>query len=291
MRIMICGSKGQIGSDCVRVFQTGNQLGFYDKPEFDIIDASQVDRQITGFSPDVVINCAAFTKVDECESSRELAWHVNALAPGHLAKSCSATGSVLVHLSTDYVFDGLKELPEPYGETDEANPVSIYGKSKLEAEIQVASTSDHYIILRTAWVYGINGHNFLKTMLRLALANPDQPINVVNDQFGSPTWSHDLALQIKMLIKKKGLGIYHATSEGSCSWYELAIYFLKKMNVSHGIVPCSSKIYPQSAKRPKNSILDNRRLKREGFNLMPDWKLGVDRFVARYGEQLLDFPE
>lgn len=288
MKVLICGGNGQLGWDCQRVFGKENEVAAYDLPELDITDKGRVEAVISGFMPDVVINCAAYTQVDKCETEIELARLVNVDGPGFIAEACKAVNAAMVHISTDYVFDGAKEPPDAYTERDEVNPLSVYGKTKLEGERRVAQITDNHIIVRTAWLYGINGSNFLKTMLRLALLNPEKPIKVVDDQFGSPTWSLRLALQLERLVQIKGQGIYHATAEGYCSWYELAVYFLKQIEVPFNIVPCTTADYPTAAKRPANSILENSRLKRSDNNRMTGWRYGVDHFTARFGQQLID---
>lgn len=288
MKVLICGGNGQLGWDCQRVFGKENEVAAYDLPELDITDKGRVEAVISGFMPDVVINCAAYTQVDKCETEIELARLVNVDGPGFIAEACKAVNAAMVHISTDYVFDGAKEPPDAYTERDEVNPLSVYGKTKLEGERRVAQITDNHIIVRTAWLYGINGSNFLKTMLRLAMLNPEKQIKVVDDQFGSPTWSLRLALQLERLVQIKGQGIYHATAEGYCSWYELAVYFLKQIEVPFNIVPCTTADYPTAAKRPANSILENARLKRSDNNRMTGWRYGVDHFTARFGQQLID---
>ncbi|NQU13509.1 MAG: sugar nucleotide-binding protein, partial [Desulfobacteraceae bacterium] len=181
-----------------------------------------------------------------------------------------------------------KRVPEPYTETDDANPISYYGVTKYEAERAIRSRTDNHVILRTAWLYGIRGHNFLKTMLSLALKNPEREIKVVNDQFGSPTWSFRLALQIEKLMDVEGRGTYHATSQGYCTWYELATHFLDKMDVPHCFVPCTTEEYPTPASRPINSILENHRLKKAGVDLMEEWRNDLEQFVSMFEEKLVN---
>lgn len=289
MKILVCGSRGQLGWDCRRVFEKEeNEVKIFQRPELDITKKDNVRESFASFRPDVVINCAAYTQVDKCESERQVAWAVNVEGPENLAQECRDSGALLVHVSTDYVFDGKKEPPLSYSETDTVNPLSVYGETKLEGEKRVADLTDNHIIVRTAWLYGIAGNNFLKTMLRLALGSPEKTIKVVNDQFGSPTWTLRLALQIEHLIQIRGQGIYHATSEGYCSWYELALYFLKCMEVPSNIVPCTTEQYPTPAIRPANSILENAKLKRSDDNRMTGWRHGVENFVSRYRHQLID---
>jgi dTDP-4-dehydrorhamnose reductase len=287
MKILITGNKGQLGNDCTQVFRAFHEIMPTDLEELDITHLPDVEGTIEAFRPDWIVNCAAYTHVDACETQRNLAWQVNVEGPRNLALCVEKYGGKLIHISTDYVFGGKKPIPEPYVEDDEPDPSSYYGKTKLEGERSVRQTTDRYIIIRTAWLYGIKGHNFLKTMLGLALKNPHKEIKVVNDQFGSPTWSYQLALQIAKVIDVKGKGTYHATAEGYCSWYQLASDFLAKMEIPHVVVPCTTKEYPTQAVRPVNSILENERLKVAGINLMIDWRNNLDQFVSRFREHLL----
>nr|HDN00036.1 dTDP-4-dehydrorhamnose reductase [Deltaproteobacteria bacterium] len=288
MKILICGGDGQLGTDCAQVLQGPHEVFALTLNELDITNSSDVDKVIGNYVPDVILNCAAYTNVDACETERELAWKVNAEGPRNLASWAAKYGGQLIHISSDYVFDGRKKPPEGYVEEDEPGPLSYYGKTKLEGELAVMQTTDQHIILRTAWLYGIHGRNFLKTILRTALKNPDKKLKVVNDQFGSPTWSYRLALQISALIEKKGRGIYHAAGEGYCTWYELAGHFLLEMGVQNSLTPCTSEEYPTPALRPRNSILENRRLKKTGNNLMINWFHDVNQFVSNFQEQLLN---
>jgi dTDP-4-dehydrorhamnose reductase len=288
MKILICGAGGQLGYDCTRVLGEIHDITAVDIDDLDITDTGAVRDSILRFSPDIVINCAAFTKVDDCETEKALAWKVNVEGPENLALCVEKYGGKLVHISTDYVFDGRKDPPDSYAEDDQVNPISFYGKTKLEGELAVRRTTERHIIVRTAWVFGIKGHNFLKTMLKLALKDPGNSIKVVNDQFGSPTWSYSLSVQIEKLIKANGLGTYHATSGGYCSWYELAGFFLGRMDIEHSLIPCSTDDFPTPAARPHNSILENRRLKEAGINIMQDWKAEVERFVEKFRAPLFD---
>jgi len=229
MKLLILGGKGQLGSDCTKVLKETHDVMSVDLDELDITDVSEMEAVVKDFSADVMVNCAAFTRVDDCESERDLACRVNIEGPSNLAVVAKKEGSRLIHISTDYVFDGRKKVPEAYTEKDDPDPISYYGVTKLAAEEAIRRITGNHIILRTAWLYGIRGQNFLKTMLTLALKDPQREIKIVNDQFGSPTWSYRLALQIERLIESGRNGTFHATSEGYCTWYELATYFLGKM--------------------------------------------------------------
>jgi dTDP-4-dehydrorhamnose reductase len=288
MKILICGGKGQLGSDCTRVLSRKYDVASMGSKELDITDPAAVHQAVEEIAPDLILNCAAFTKVDECETKKDLAWGVNAEGPKNLALISGSLGLRLIHISTDYVFDGRKKVPEPYTEADDPNPLSYYGMTKLEGEKAITEATDDYIILRTAWLYGIQGHNFLKTILKLALGDPKGTISVVNDQFGSPTWSYRLAQQIMKLIEIRGGGTYHASSDGYCTWYELATAFLEKIGISHSIIPCTTEEYPLPAVRPVNSILENQRLNHAKANVMGHWKDGLDQFVLKSKGRLLE---
>ena len=258
-----------------------------DRDALDITRADAVDAAIQRFRPAVVINCAAYTQVDQCESRPRDARQVNARGPANLARSVAKAGGHLVHISTDYVFAGRKPVPEPYDENDRPNPVSCYGQTKFEGEEIIRQTTPHHLIVRTSWLYGMNGANFLKTILGRALHHPAREIRVVDDQFGSPTWSWGLALQLARLISAGWHGTCHASAEGHGSWYALARLFLQHMQVPHKIVPCTSQAYVTAARRPQNSILANNRLKAGGLNMMPDWREDLARFVTAFRNRLI----
>ncbi|MBC8207533.1 MAG: dTDP-4-dehydrorhamnose reductase [Kiritimatiellaeota bacterium] len=282
-KTIIIGCNGQLGTDCMQVLDGADGIDF---PEIDIADRFQCLEKLDALRPAVIVNCAAYTAVDACESD-PACWKVNADGPKHLAEWAAANQAFLVHVSTDYVFSGDKPLFEASVETDVTGPVSEYGKSKLAGEQAVLESGASAAILRTAWLYGANGKNFLKTMLRLTLQNPGREFKVVNDQFGSPTWSHTLARQIAAVSEARATGIFHATSEGHCSWYDLACAFLEEMGVEHHFAPCLSKEYPTPAKRPVNSILENARAKQLGMNQFADWKKELQMFVTQCGDFVL----
>ncbi|MEN8255537.1 MAG: dTDP-4-dehydrorhamnose reductase [Verrucomicrobiota bacterium] len=282
MKIFILGANGQLGHDCQQVFSKYH-LQCADLPELDATDKSALFGALASSKPDVVVNCAAYTAVDRCETEKEACWKVNRDVPAYLAEYCSQQSIFLVHVSTDYVFHGNKPLFEAYTESDPTDPASEYGRSKLAGELAAAGQFQHaegYAILRTAWLYGLHGGNFLKTMLRLAREKNEAPIKVVDDQFGSPTWSSTLARQIKTMVENRSGGLYHATSEGYCSWYGLACAFLDDMDVKHSLIPCTTEEYPTLAKRPKNSIMENTHLKKLGINEFRDWREDVALYAA-----------
>ena len=287
MKILLTGAKGQLGHDCTQVLATSRTVYPFSSSELDITDQESVSDFITKIRPDIVVNCAAYTAVDDCEKDRERCRMVNTIGPGNLARACKEIDARLLHISTDYVFDGTKEPPKSYRETDPVAPISAYGSTKLDGEEQIRATLENHLILRTAWLYGIGGRNFLKTMLRLALADPDRTIRVVNDQVGSLTWTYRLAKQIQVLAESDVTGTVHATAEGHCTWFEGAKCFLEAMAVPFSLAPCATEEYPTPAHRPANSILENSRLNKLRLNVMDPWQEDVVKFAERHRDALL----
>lgn len=242
IKTLIIGAGGMLGKDLSTFFPDAIKLTH---SELDITDEARVQSVIGDLKPDVVINAAAYTNVDGCEDNRELAFNINGKALEYIAKSCSNAGAILVHYSTDYVFDGSKN---EYVESDTTNPINTYGESKLLGEKNIIENMINYRIIRTSWLFGLHGKNFVETMIKLS--SEMQTVKVVNDQFGKPTFTLDLARKTPELIKHPP-GIYHITNEGSCSWYELARATIEN------VVPCSTDEFPRKAKRPKYSILRN----------------------------------
>lgn len=287
MKIAIVGVGGQLGTDCVNIFSNDHEIVGLDIPKIDIGDANSVKDVITPIKPDVIINCAAFTNVDGCEAEKELAMKINGDGPKYLAQTADALGSRFIHISTDYVFSGNKPIPEYYTEEDEVDPLSQYGITKLAGEKAAFEYCNNTLCLRTAWLYSGYGKNFLKTMLRMALSDPERAFTIVNDQYGSLTWSFTLAKQIEKLLETEMTGIMHTTSEGYSTWYEAACYFLDTMGVKHNFQPCTTADYPTPAHRPANSNLENKVLKDAGISVFIDWKKDVDLFVERFKEPLI----
>lgn len=287
MNILITGSGGQLGQDCCKRLLDKHLLTACTSAELDITQPQQVEAVFAQKTPDVVINCGAYTAVDRCEEEQERCRRVNRTGPKILARQCAGKGCRLIHISTDYVFSGNKKIPSPYLEEDIPSPLSIYGESKLAGEQAIAEELDNHLIIRTAWLYGIGNANFLKTILRLSLADPGRTLKVVNDQFGSLTWTARLAEQIENVLSCRLTGIVHATAEGFSSWYEGAIFFLQAMGIEPKITPCTTAEYPTLAHRPANSILENARLKEAGLNAMLPWQEDVKNFVSEHKEVLL----
>lgn len=242
IKTLIFGAGGMLGSDLQTVFPEAIS---FTRAEMDISDRDAVFSCIEKFKPELVINAAAYTKVDDCEEKKELAFLVNGTAPGYIAEACGKNGSKLMHFSTDYVFDGEKK---EYVEVDKTNPINAYGASKLEGEISIAKATKRYYIIRTSWLFGLHGVNFVDKMLKLGKSNPS--VRVVNDQFGKPTYTKDLAYKV-LDILNRDYGIYHITNEGICSWYEFASAIIPNT------VPCTSEEFTSKAKRPRYSVLRN----------------------------------
>jgi dTDP-4-dehydrorhamnose reductase len=296
MRVCIIGSKGQLAHECIRAFGADEIVAGFDLPEIDIADAASVSRCLKRATFDVLLNCAAFTQVDACETQREAAHRVNTVGPSVLGAVARDRGALLVHISTDYVFDGAQPVGTSYTEDDLPAPVTQYGATKFDGERAVAASGCRYAILRTAWLYGEHGLNFPKAILRHALAGPKRdglgsspvvaPLRVVNDQYGSPTWAYRLALQIHRVVEAGGEGVYHATAEGSCTWFDFAVHFLRCMGIDREVEACTTEECPRPARRPRNSVLENRRLKLANMNVMVDWRADVEAFVRKSGAAL-----
>lgn len=287
MKILIIGSGGQLGTDCIEILSGAHTVAAIDYPEIDITSRQSVARIFADRRPEALINCAAYTAVDKCETDAEAAWLVNAEGPRFIGELAVEHGCRVVHVSTDYVFDGRKPVPEPYVEHDPVNPLSEYGRSKLAGEKNLQDCCPEALILRTAWLYSAHGPNFLKTMLKLALSDPGRNYTIVNDQFGSLTWSWTLAKQIEILLDSNLSGIIHTTSDGYSTWYEAACYFLDKIGVDHSFVPCTTKEYPTPAHRPTNSILQNKVLDRFGISVFRSWQDDVDTLVEQFKDRLV----
>jgi dTDP-4-dehydrorhamnose reductase len=281
MKVFVTGVKGQLGFDVVRELEKrGMEAIGVDIDEMDITDAESVDRVISQAAPDAVIHCAAYTAVDAAEENEELCRRVNAEGPGNIAAVCKKLGCKMIYISTDYVFDGTGERPwEP---DDKCAPVSVYGRTKYEGEVAVQKALEKYFIVRIAWVFGINGKNFVKTMLRLS-QNHDT-VRVVNDQFGSPTYTYDLARLLVDMVQTEKYGIYHATNEGICSWYDFACAIFEEAGIAMNVVPVSTEEYGAKASRPANSRMSKEKLTENGFERLPAWQDALKRYIAALAE-------
>lgn len=282
-KIMITGALGQLGRALTRLYEGREDVCLYryDTREEDGVSVLDITREedvkeaVKKTAPDVVINCSAFTDVNRCETEEELAERVNGDGPGILARAAREAGAVLVHISTDYVFDGCGT--RPYRETDPVGPVSAYGRTKRKGELEVQKEADRYFIIRTAWLYG-EGKNFVRTMLRLA--QEKEEIGVVCDQRGTPTSAGELAKMIEYLLTTEAYGIYHGTCEGETTWYEFAREIFRLKHKSVKVKPLTTEEYPTPARRPAYSVLENVRLKELGGFQMADWKEALARYLA-----------
>jgi len=276
-----------LGSDCKRILSEEHEVIAPTKSEMDITNWDGVIDNLQEISPDVVLNCAGVTDVDACETKSFAVKKVNVEGPRNLAQCSARFECKLIHISSDYVFDGQKMIPQPYFEDDPPNPLSAYGMSKVESETAVRENSPNYIIIRTAWLYGINGKNFVKSIVKQAVQKKAKSIKVVDEQFVSPTWTFRLALQIRELLNSDGIGTYHATAEGYCSPFEYAEHVIHRLGLKTSIVPCRLKDLARPASRPVNCLLENRLLKKQGINVMVDWKEDLNSFLDNFGEELI----
>jgi dTDP-4-dehydrorhamnose reductase len=281
VRVFLIGANGQLGTDLQRVFRSqGTTVIPATHGDLDVRNAEGVFSAIAEVRADVVISTAAYHKVEECENQASLAFDVNALGPRNLAQACDRAGSVLVHFSTDYVFDGRQRIP--YSEADPAHPLSVYGVSKLAGEHFVAAVFERYFVVRTCGLYGLagssgKGGNFVETLLKKAAAGT--PIRVVDDQVLTPTYTADLAEAVAKMCELDQYGVYHISNEGECSWYEFArtIFELEKLQVD--LTPVSSREFPSPVRRPSYSVLSKKKLYGIGLT-MPLWQEGLARYLA-----------
>ncbi len=280
MKILVTGAKGQLGYDvCRRLSALGIEHLGVDIADFDLTDAGQVREAIASYAPGAVIHCAAYTAVDKAESEPERCRLVNVEGTRNLAQACAVISAKMMLISTDYVFDGAGEQPF---ETDAARqPQNVYGRTKLDSELVVQEVLAEHFIVRTAWVFGANGGNFVRTMLRLGAEREE--IAVVADQVGSPTYTEDLAVLLCEIVRSDRYGIYHATNEGYCSWFEFATEIMRRAGLSCRVLPVASEQYLTPAKRPRNSRLSKRSLDEAGFARLPDWQDALQRFLAVEG--------
>lgn len=277
MKVLLTGGRGQLGLELKKQIQseyTNYEVSSTDYDVLDITDLNQVRKVLLLENPDIVINCAAHTAVDKCEEDIENAYKINAIGPKNLAIACDDIGAKLVQISTDYVFNG--EVPGARREDDITGPQSIYGTSKLLGEEYVKTFCKKHFIIRTAWLYG-EGNNFVRTMLKLAETNKE--LNVVGDQFGSPTSTKDLAKAIIELMQTEYYGTYHGTCEGECSWYDFACKIFELKGIDIKVNKVTSEEFIRPAKRPKYSVLDNFMLKLYGLNSFRHWEEALKDYL------------
>lgn len=276
MKVLVTGVKGQLGYDVVRELEKRQiEAVGVDVEEMDITDAAQVETVIRNVNPDAVIHCAAYTAVDAAEDNEELCRRVNAQGTENVAKVCQEMDLKMMYISTDYVFDG--QGTRPWEPDDERDPLNVYGQTKYEGELAVEKYVEKFFIVRIAWVFGVNGKNFIKTMLNLGKTH--DKLTVVNDQTGSPTYTYDLARLLADMIQTDKYGRYHATNEGICTWYEFACEIFRQAGMDVEVAPVTSDEYPAKAKRPANSRMSKKKLDENGFGRLPSWQDALKRYL------------
>ena len=274
MEILIIGASGMLGYDLIEEISNHNLI-LTNSKTLDITNKKEVMNSISKFKPDIVINAAAYTDVDGCEENEDLAFNVNGEGVKNLALACKKYDAALVHISTDYVFNG--ENDKPWVEDDPVGPVSVYGKSKLKGEEAIVENMEKYFIIRTAWLYGYNGKNFPRTMLELAKTHDE--ITVVYDEVGSPTYTKDLAHAIAQLIESDYYGVYHITNSGSCSWCEFSRYIFEIAERDVKVIPVKASEFNRPAPRPHYSVLENKKWKDNGFKHLRDYKKAIKEYI------------
>lgn len=282
MRVLVTGVKGQLGYEvCRELTVRGIENRGVDIDDFDLTDEKAVMEAISAYRPDAVVHCAAYTAVDRAEENEDVCRAVNVDGTRFVARACRAVDAKMVYFSTDYVFPGTGE--DFYEVDSPKGPQSVYGRTKLEGEEAVRETLEKYFILRISWVFGVNGNNFIRTMLRLS--NDHDTLRVVCDQIGSPTYAHDLAPLICDLLATEKYGTYHATNEGVCSWAEFAEAIMKAADRPTRIIPVTTEEYGAKAARPRNSRMSKKSLDEAGFARLPSWQDALRRYLAELRER------
>ncbi len=276
MKILLLGHKGMLGNDLLLKLNMEHEVIGMDKEEIDIVSASECKGAIKEIEPDIVINAAAYTNVDGCETAKDECFAVNAEAVKNIAGACRDKNIRIVHFSTDYVFDGMAK--QPYKEDHQCNPINTYGASKMAGERYLRSLSENYILIRTAWLYGINGKNFVQTILEKVKTT--KKLTVVDDQVGSPTYTKDLAAAVDLLIKQNAKGIFHITNRGSCSWFQFAVKILQEAGINDiDVTPIKSDQLQRPAKRPAYSVLSMQKFIQTTGKTMQPWQLGLQDYL------------
>jgi len=276
MKVLVTGITGQLGYDVVKELKQRNidTIGT-SRNDFDLTSAEDTKKFILSASPDVVIHCAAYTAVDKAEDDKDTVFAINSVATESIAKACKEIDAKMLYISTDYVFDGSGQKPNEIN--DKKAPLGIYGLSKLKGEEVVKGILEKYFIVRISWVFGINGNNFIKTMLRIGKERNE--VNVVSDQIGSPTYTVDLAKLLCDMVVTEKYGVFHATNEGFCSWAELAEKVFELAGYKTKVNYITTEEYPTKATRPHNSKMSKKSLDESGFERLPDWKNAVERYL------------
>ncbi|MGG4034643.1 dTDP-4-dehydrorhamnose reductase [Paenibacillus cisolokensis] len=276
LKVLITGASGQLGQELVRLpGEEGLELVGYSRDRLDITSLDDCRRVMDMQRPDAVIHCAAYTAVDKAEAEPDVAFRVNAAGTRNMAVASEEIGAKFVYISTDYVFDGKSRIP--YNEYDQTNPQTVYGKSKLAGEQLTQTLHSRYFIVRTSWVFGKYGNNFVKTMLNLAKER--KSLKVVRDQIGSPTYTFDLARFLLELVKTDYFGIYHVSNAGSCSWYEFANAIFEDSGIDVVLEPCTTADFPRPAPRPAYSVMDQCGIRSNGLNPLRNWREALRHYL------------
>lgn len=276
MKVLVTGVNGQLGYDVVKELEKReHQAVGVDRERMDLTSTEQIKECIETVKPEAIIHCAAYTAVDKAEDEEELCTRVNAIATKEIAKHAKELDIPMIYISTDYVFDGTKD--GEYKEEDTPNPINVYGKTKYEGELYVQELLEKYYIVRISWVFGENGNNFIDTMLRLS--NDRDSLNVINDQIGSPTYTKDLAKLLVDMIETDKYGIYHATNDGYCTWYDFAKAIFNVSDINIEVNPIVTSEYPTKAKRPMNSKMNKDKLNINGFIKLRAWKDALKNYI------------
>ena len=283
--MLITGGNGQLARSLAEVLSSSYAISAFPHESLDITNREAVAKAVTEVKPTVVLNTAAFTDVDACELDREAAFSINAVGARNVAEETARCGARLVHFSTDFVFDGTSE--QPYVETDRPNPKTVYGWSKLEGERLVAVAFPKALIVRVAWLYSPFKRNFVTSIVRQVGEDRKRALQVVEDQFGCPTWTHDVALQITHVLSRDMSGVLHMAAQPEASRYEFAVALLGELGLDVPVRPCVSTDLQSRTLRPRRSSVENARLKSLGIDVMPTWRAGLRAFVAQHRKDLL----
>lgn len=283
MKVLVTGYSGQLGYDVVREGKLrGLDMYGTSSHDLNIVNQREVSKYVTAIKPDVIMHCAAFTAVDQAENDREKCYEVNVNGTRNLVEAAKAVDAKFVYISTDYVFDGLGDVP--FSELSESNPVGYYGLTKLEGEQIVQSLLNKWFIVRISWVFGVNGNNFVKTMLRLSETRDE--LNVVGDQIGSPTYTSDLSRLLIDMTATEKYGIYHASNNGYCSWADFAREIFKQEGKDIKVNAITSEEYPTKAVRPKNSRMSKNKLIEQGFKPLATWQDALSRYLTELKQEV-----
>ena len=283
MRVLVTGYAGQLGYDTIRLLEArGIECRGVDMQDFDLTDGQAVKDYVQTYRPNAIVHCAAYTNVDRAESQPEICAAVNGMGTVNIVRAALSVGAKVVFISTDYVFPGTGN--QPWKINDAYGPRNVYGMSKVQGEDAVRSLMTRYFILRTSWVFGKNGHNFVRTMIRLGKEKKE--IRVVDDQIGSPTYTRDLARVICDMLPTEKYGIYHVRNEGFISWFQFAKMIMEKTGLPCRVLPVPSSEYPTPAKRPLNSRLDGSKLAESGFEPMPSVEDALDRYLEEIRNEI-----